>query len=372
MPASYYIQPLTALAFVSPPNATRPMPIGYAYVTPVTPPPDPPDLVVTFPANLRDTLRGGLAVSFAAEGGFFDYPIMNRSFESLTLEDGFTAVLGTGAASRPTREGLVLATGPGSDSSARVETDGAYDYGAAYAYYDIRVDVELLNPPTTGLAGPVTVAELFGENDDQDIARVRIVRDPTQPGFLLYQGLAAFAGGAVIAAGSGFVVDPGPHQRFRLRLVRNDTYVVGYVGLIDGATDEAAFVEVLNSTNFPTSAGVIGFGVSNQSVGVRVRSRFDTFTFSPCAMVVPRAAYGGKVRLLENVTTPSRTRISGLIPAAIYGLQDLGQHDLDVFGAWTRTRLANAFEYTLPDSKIIGRTALRLLQTPTDPEVYTP
>lgn len=372
MPVSFYIQPTTARAFISPPNATRPLAIGYAYEPPLVPPPDPPALVVTFPANLRDTLRGGLAASFAAEGGFFDYPVLNRSFESLTLETGFTAVLGAGATSRPTRDGLILATGPGSGSAARVETDATYDYGASYAHYDIRVDVELLNPPTTGLSGPVTVAELFGENDDQDIARVRIVRDPAQPGFLLYQGLAAFAGGAVIAAGSGFIPDPGPHQRFRLRLVRNDTYVVGYIGLIDGANDEAAYVEVLNSTNFPTSAGVIGFGVANQSVGVRVRSRFDSFTFAPCAMVVPRAAYGGKVRLLEDVTTPSRTRISGLIPAAIYGLQDLGLHDLDVFGAWTRTRLTDAFEYTLPDSKIIGRTALRVLRTPTDPEVYTP
>lgn len=358
--------------FQAPPNATRPMAIGDPYAPPVVPPPDPPDAVVTFPANLRDTLRGGLAVSFAAEGGFFDYPILDRSFESLTLETGFTEVLGTGATARPERRGLVLATGPSSGSSARVETDGEYDYGAAYAYYDIRVDVELLNPPTTGLAGPVTVAEIFGENDDADIARVRIVRDPSQPGFLLYQGLASFAGGVVIAAGAGFIVDPGPHQKFRLRLVRNDNYVVGYVGLIDGADDSAAYVEVLNTTNFPTSAGVIGFGVSNQSTAVRVRSRFDSFTFTPCAMIVPRVAYGGKVRLLEDVSTPSRTRISGIIPAALYGLQDLGQHDVDVFGAWTRTRLTNAFEYTLPDSKIIGRTALRVLQTPTDPEVYTP
>lgn len=372
MPVSYYIQPATARAFISPPNATRPMAIGYAYQPPVVPPPDPPDLVVTFPANLRDTLRGGLAASFAAEGGFFDYPILDRSFESLMLETGFTAVLGTAATSRPTRQGLILATGPGSGSAARVETDGDYDYGASYAYYDARIDVELLNPPTTGLAGPVTVAELLGYNDDGDVARVRIVRDPTQPGFLLYQGLAAFAGGGVIAAGSSYIVDPGPHQKFRLRLVRNDTYVVGFIGLVDGATDEAAYVEVLNSTNFITSAGPIGFGVDNQSTGVRVRSRFDTFTFTPCAMIVPRGAYGGKVRLLENVSTPSRTRISGQIPAAIYGLQDLGQHDIDVFGAWTRTRLTNAFEYTLPDSKVVGRTALRVLVTPTDPEVYTP
>ena len=373
MPVGYYIAPTDMAPFQAPPNATRPMAIGDAYVPPSIPPPDPPDDIVTVPAYpFSDSTLGGLVVTFGAFGNGFYYPSMDRSLAS--FPSGFELISALGGAYTQTSRGTVIRTGATAGSSAFLETTIDYDYGADYANYDVTVDVLPVSPPSlNGLTSVVDLARLQGQAADGSRAFVRVVRDPsfaTPTNAILIEGQSTNGGGAVTASGVVTLPDFGPGVWIRLRLVRNNEYVFGLAGIVDPATNEVeSYTKVFDYSLFASTTGPISFGVDNRSAAVRVSSKFANFEFRPCAMVVPAPGLGGRAALLDGVFLPTRWRLVGTIPAALYSLRDLGVHDVDVFGVWGRSRLVGALEYVLPDALVVGKTATKTLQTPTDQNI---
>jgi len=300
------------------------------------------------PIRERDTIRGGLFLVFAAPDSLVD-TTRDRSLLSTSLPAGWNSLTSGSGGVRPTLAGLELDTGVTAGSVAGLESTDAY------LRFDIAVDVELVHP-TGATSSAVDLAVLEARTGSGAIARVRLRRGwGTNPALTVGFGDMVPVTGPVLTGG---IVDAGARELYTLRIVRHEEYVWGFLGVrsSDGTT-YTSLTKVLDFTQFPTDTGLVRFYVSNPGYSARVRSRFTNYTVRSHARV-------GK-RLLDNKVDVSRRRLAGNVPAAT--VQELGRHDIHLFGLFGEVSFPNGFEYVLPPPKTVGRESARTLFTVQDP-----
>lgn len=300
------------------------------------------------PIRERDTIRGGLFLVFATSDALVD-TARDRSLKATALPAGWNSLVTGSGALRPTLAGLELDTGVTAGSTAGLESSDAY------LRFDLAVDVELLDP-TGATSSAVDLAVLETRSGGGAIARVRLRR-----GWGLDPKLTVGFGDLVPVSGptiTGGIADAGTRTVYTLRIVRHEEYVWGFIGKrsADGTTYDS-LTKVLEYDRFPTDTGLVRFYVGNPGFASRVRSRFTNYTVRSHARI-------GK-RLLDNKVDVSRRRIVGNVPAAT--IQELGRHDIHLFGLFGEVSFPNGFEYVLPPQRTVGREAARSLFTVQDP-----
>ena len=313
---------------------------------PTPPPPVPADLVFV-PES--DTIRGGKEIVFSLGGSLLDTS-RDESFLSTSLPAGWSNVTSGSGQRLPTAAGLVLDTRLAAASQAGIETPDN-----DYVSFDVAVDVELFYP-VGATSVPVNLAVLETETSSGSTARVRLCRgwgaDPTLTvgfGDLLLVGEPDLTGG-IVDAGSAL-------EKITLRIVRDAARVFGFVGKRDSTGRYTMLQKVIDYDAFPIDAGAVRFYVGNNTLARRVQTRFSNFTVRSHALI--------NSRLVEDKVDVSTRRMTGVVPAAT--LEEVGLHDLTVFGLFGSVTSVNGFEYTLPAEKTVGRVTARRLFTVQDP-----
>lgn len=304
--------------------------------------PVPPAPPVTLES---DTIRGGKFIVFGGSETLLDTS-MDRSLLSTSLPMGWTTVTAGSGSRNPTLAGLELDTGLTAASVAGLQSTTTYDN------FDIAIDVELVYP-VGATASPVDLAVLEARTASGAIARVRLRR-----GWGADPALTAGFGDMVPVSGptlTGGIVDATGATT--LRIVRNEERVFAFVGVRDTDGVYSTLSKVLDYDTFPADAGSVRFYVGNVGIAGRVRTRFTNFTVRSHVLIGPR--------LLEDKLDLSTRRLAGNVPAAT--VEEVGLHDVTVFGLFGETVYPDGFEYVLPTEKTLGRVAARTLFIVQDP-----
>lgn len=304
-----------------------------------------PPVPAPFLSTSEDTIRGGKLIVFAANASFIDTS-RDRTLREVTLPAGWsTVVSGTGAVSAG-RTGVACDSGLTSASTAGLESTDTY------LQADVAVDVELVHP-TGATASAVDLAVLEARSASGSVARVRLRR-----GFGADSELTVAYGDITPASGPvvvGGIADAAGN--LTLRIVRDGVRVWGFVGTRTTDGGWASLVKVLDYDRFASDAGVVRFYVGNVGVAGRVLTRFTNYT------VRSHARIGS--RLVDDKVDISTRRFTGLVPAAT--VEEVGLHDISVFGLFGELVYDDGFRYVLPPPKTVGRESTRTLFVVQDP-----
>lgn len=296
---------------------------------------------------------GDVFVSPAAATGAAATELMVYTDASV-LDTSFDAALTTGlpdgwivsGSALPTNQGVRLHAGSAANGMATLLGPTAISRG------DFAVDVTLGGPQ---LSTDTFVAAALDLVIAATTIELRLLRLPDRS----VLAVGTYVNGSSITS-LGAIVVPDVTGELTLRLVRDGTYVWGFVCRRDAVGRYTQETQVAYYDALPTTAGTPRLRVANNGVFAGAFARFRRFT------VRSHAAINNRLLLFKS--DPEQHRILGQVPPA--PITERGAATLRVFGPWGSLTSVGGFTYELPTPLSVFFDGTKSLDLYSDPAVH--
>tara|TARA_R110002110_G_scaffold16569_36_gene71737 strand:- start:2338 stop:4086 length:1749 start_codon:yes stop_codon:yes gene_type:complete len=282
-----------------------------------------------------DTLRGGAVIIFSSTRNLSDKSL-DQTLLSTTLPAGWTpTAVGAGTVVTPQAKGLLIQTGNAAASSGLAVIPATYG-----DYFDMRVTAS-----AETLAGSILSASSVNRAAALIVYTASYVILSTiqyiRGGFYAVSQAGPTSADPFISTSTLLGTTTAEVKDIELRITCGQDQVWISVGstpalavALPGFTAEAKTAQ-LQTSNDGVSGGILG-------------TRYTDFKVRSVGLIAGR--------FIDNSTYDQPGTIVGNVPAAktrgSFDMDDLGLVDLEVFGPWGRTLIADGFEYTKPIPKI--------------------